>query len=352
MRQCREPRASGTAPFYAPSVARASAEAEGEGGPICGTIVGLMTPGARTRAALLALVALVAAWPAHPRAVATAPFLWEGTRDGHRLALFGTIHVPDERVLRLPRAVQAAFDRADRVVTEVPLDAETQARMAGLLMLPADQRLRAIIGESRFARLEARLRAAVEPKAPLVVPVLLTVLDRLKPWAAMAQLASLDYLPQLLDGAQALDARLYADARAAGKQVGGLETASEQADTFDAFTPDEQVRLLDAALQDVERPGQSPTAAMLVEWYLAGDADRLASALSRSGADDAALARKFETEVLVSRNRRMTDRIESLRRDHPGESLFVAVGALHLVGPDNLPQLLAARGYDIGRVRP
>lgn len=333
-------------------MARASAEAEGEGGPTCGTIASLMTPGSRTRAALLALIALVAAWPAHPRAVATAPLLWEGARDGHRLALFGTIHVPDERVVRLPPAVQAAFDRADRVVTEIPLDPETQASMAGLLMLPADQRLRAIIGESRFARLEARVRAAVEPKAPLVVPVLLNVLDRLKPWAAMAQLASLDYLPQLLDGAQALDARLYADARAAGKQVAGLETVAEQAGTFDAFTPDEQIRLLDAALQDVERPGASPTAEMLVEWYLAGDADRLASALARSSADDEALARKFEKEVLVSRNRRMADRIEALRRDHPTEAMFVAVGALHLVGPDNLRQLLAARGYEIGRVRP
>lgn len=311
-----------------------------------------MTPGSRTRAALLALVALVAAWPAHPRASATAPLLWEGTRDRHRLTLFGTIHVPDARVLQLAPAVQLAFDKADRVTTEIPLDAGTQARMAGLLMLPADQRLRAIIGQSRFARLEGLVRAAVEPKAPLVVPVLLDVLDRLKPWAAMAQLASLDYLPQLLDGAQALDARLYADAVAAGKQVAGLETAAEQAGTFDAFTPDEQVRVLDAALRDAERPGDSPTAAMLVEWYLAGDADRLASALSRSTDEDAALARKFETEVLVSRNRRMTNRIESLGRDHPTESLFVAVGALHLVGPDNLPQLLAARGYEIGRVRP
>lgn len=303
-------------------------------------------------AVLLALAALVAAWPARPLAVAAPPLLWEGSRDGHRLALFGTIHVPDARVLRLAPPVQAAFDRADRVVTEIPLDPDAQTRMAGLLMLPPDQRLRAIIGDARFARLEARVRAAVEPRAPLMAPMLVSVLDRLKPWAAMAQLASLEYLPEILEGKQALDARLFADAQAAGKRVGGLETAEEQAGTFDAFTAEEQAQLLESALRDLETPGRSPSGATLVAWYLAGDADKLASALATPGDADARLARKFETEVLVARNHRMADRIDALRRAAPTERLFVAVGALHLVGPDNLPQLLTARGYAIARVQP
>lgn len=318
----------------------------------CGTIAPLMMSTVRARAALLALLALVVAWPARPLAVPAGPLLWEGTRDGHRLSLFGTIHVPDTRVLRLPPPVQAAFARADRVVTEIPLDAQTQAQMAGLLMLPADQRLRAIIGDARFARLEARVRAAVEPRAPMVAPVLVGVLDRLKPWAALAQLASLEYLPDLLEGKQGLDAQLYADARTAGKQVAGLETAAEQAGTFEAFSAEEQVQLLESALQDAETPGRAVTGATLVEWYLAGDAEKLASALVPASEADAALARKFEAEVLVRRNHRMAERIEALRQAGPTESLFVAVGALHLVGADNLPQLLKARGYDIARVRP
>jgi uncharacterized protein YbaP (TraB family) len=267
------------------------------------------------------------------------------------VSLFGTIHVPDARVLALPPAVRQAFDRADRVVTEIPLDAGRQAELAAALMLPDGQRLRAIIGEARFARLERRVSAALAPTAPEVAPLVAGMLDRLKPWAALAQLATLEYLPDLLAGRTSLDAQLYADATAAGKKVGGLETVAEQAGTFDVFSSAEQATLLDEALDDLEQPGQRVTGAQLVEWYLSGNDEKLASALGQ-GAGDPALARKFEAEVLVKRNVRMADRIDALRRDAPAEDVFVAVGALHLVGSDNLPQLLQARGYQLSRVRP
>ncbi len=306
----------------------------------------------RTAVRLLSAVLAVLASGHAPlaRSVA-APLLWEGRLGTHKVALFGTIHVPDARVLALPPAVRQAFDRSDRVVTEIPLDASRQAELAAALLLPEGQRLRAIIGDARFARLEQRVRAALAPTVPEVAPLVAGMLDRLKPWAALAQLATLEYLPDLLAGRTSLDAKLYADAAAAGKKVGGLETIAEQAGTFDAFSPDEQAALLDEALRDLETPGAAPTGAMLVDWYLEGNDEKLASALAQ-GTGDPALARKFEAEVLVKRNRRMAERIEALGREAPGETVFVAVGALHLVGAENLPQLLQARGYELSRVRP
>lgn len=299
-----------------------------------------------------AVLALVTAASQSPQArTAASPLLWEGRLGTHRVALFGTIHVPDSRVLALPAEVRRAFDDADRVVTEIPLDPARQAELAAALLLPDGQRLRAVIGDDRFSRLEQRVRAALTPVAPEAAPLVTILLDRLKPWAALAQLATLEYLPDLLAGRTSLDAQLYADATAAGKKVGGLETVAEQAGTFDAFTVDELGTLIDEALKELDAPGEEAISGKaLVEWYLAGNDEKLLSALAQ-GTRDPALARKFEAEVLIKRNHRMADRIEVLRREAPEESLFVAVGALHLVGAENLPQLLQARGYELSRVR-
>ncbi len=213
-------------------------------------MTGLMARRGTARIALVALVTLVALFATAPQArpAAAAPWLWQGRFGTHEVSLLGTIHVPDARVLALAPQVQAALDRADRVVTEIPLDAAQQAALASALLLPDGQRLRALIGEPMFARLESRVHAAVAPAAPHVAPLIAGMLDRLKPWAAMAQLATLQYLPDLLAGRAPLDAHLYAGAIAAGKKVGGLETVAEQASTFDVFSLQEQVALLDEAL--------------------------------------------------------------------------------------------------------
>src|SRR5262245_54932687 len=71
------------------------------------------------------------------------PFLWriEGTPPSY---LYGTIHVPDRRVVELPEVVLKAIDASNALYTEVPLDAATQTAMTAKLMLPEGQDLRKI----------------------------------------------------------------------------------------------------------------------------------------------------------------------------------------------------------------
>src|SRR5215831_20912689 len=80
------------------------------------------------------------------------PFLWriDGAVPSY---LYGTVHVPDPRVLELPEVVRRALNASDVFNGEILLDANTQASMLGKVMLPAGQNLRSVVGEDVFARL-------------------------------------------------------------------------------------------------------------------------------------------------------------------------------------------------------
>src|SRR4051812_48413416 len=80
------------------------------------------------------------------------PFLWriEGTVPSY---LYGTVHVPDQRVLELPDVVRRAFEASDVFNAEIPLDGATQVAMMNKVMLPPGQDLRKIAGEEIFGRL-------------------------------------------------------------------------------------------------------------------------------------------------------------------------------------------------------
>lgn len=307
------------------------------------------------RAAVIATLLVTAAgvWLAAQPAAPRQPFLWKAQRAGAPpVWLFGTIHVPDARVQALPAVVADAFRDATHVVTEIPLDLEAQLSVSGQLLLPANDSLQTLVGEARFSRLVTVISAALAEDAPAIANLVIGALDRLKPWAAMAQLSLLDYLPEVLAGRPSLDARLYADASSAGKRLSSLETIDDQARVFDVFTADEQVALLEAALVQAEEgraAGQAPSR-LLVDRYLTGDAALLADAVDEQAPADAALAAKFTRVLLHERNRRMIERFERLRAEHPDDVYFVAVGTLHLVGAAGLPALFEARGYRVERV--
>jgi uncharacterized protein YbaP (TraB family) len=62
---------------------------------------------------------------------------------------------------------------------------------------------------------------------------------------------------------------------------------------------------------------------------------------------DPELSSQFNDRVIVSRNHRMAERMESLLKE--GKA-FVAVGALHLPCEEGLLNLLSQRGYRVSRV--
>ena len=281
------------------------------------------------------------------------PFLWriDGPVPSY---LYGTIHVPDPRVLELPEVVQRALDASDVFFAEIPLDAGTQASLLAKVMLPPGQDLRKIAGEDVFARVVRVVSKVLGSGAPGTADILATMLATMKPWAVMSQVELLEFLPDLSAGRQPLDVKLYGYAGKAGKELGSLETVDEQVAVFEAFTNEEQVRMLVEALDDLEKPGPSgvsPTKE-LIDLYLAGDLDRLEAEANKQSTGDQALNKKMMARVVDERNLKMVAKMAELIAKRPARSHFFAVGALHYPGETGILNQLTKKGFKITRLSP
>lgn len=243
--------------------------------------------------------------------------------------LFGTIHSEDPRVLDLPRPVAEAFEAAESFVLEVIPD--TQAIIHSMLtMVYTDGRtLESVVGPDLY-------RDAVAAAGSLGMSEV--AIRDFKPWALVTLLS----VPSGSSG-EFLDLRLYRLAVAAGKPVTGVETMDEQLAVFEGLSEADQITLLRETLEVQE---QLPAVfERLLQAYLERDLDglqRLSEEYLHGG--DRELAERFRVAAIEVRNARMAERLVPIIEQG---DCFIAVGALHLPGPDGLLARLQRHGFAV-----
>ena len=162
-------------------------------------------------------------------------------------------------------------------------------------------------------------------------------------WAAALTLASAQNEKLGLDRAQGVETRLEARFAGQSKPIRGLETIKEQLGAFDGLPESEQRQMLRDVVSDTS---DAPTEfEKLLQAWAGGNEAGLTEA-SQGGMMDTP---KIREAVLVARNRAWGARIDAMLKR--GQTPFIAVGAGHLVGPDNVREMLEARGYTIKRVQ-
>jgi len=271
------------------------------------------------------------------------PFLWviEGETPSY---LYGTIHLPDDRVLAIPDVVDAAFESSDAVYTEIPMDMATMMTALGGMQLPDGTTLHDVVPEDLLERSEAYLKSRNLTLAPFT---------QFKVAFFATQLAILDQMAAMMTK-QPLDAMLAARATDEGKETRALETVEEQIAVFDALSPEQSVEMLRLTLdylEELDEKGTSPTDE-LVEFYLAGDADALAEKMYEYFDPDASFTQTFVELAIEERNRRMTERIQEWIAKEPENTHFFAVGTMHYPMDIGVLALLEGAGHKIRRLTP
>jgi uncharacterized protein YbaP (TraB family) len=257
--------------------------------------------------------------------------LWRIARPGHADSyLFGTIHVADSRVATLAPPVREALSRSRTLAVEiVPESADTRA--TELELLEADGALAPMLRPEVFAKLRAELATQGLPGS---------VIERLKPWAAMMKLGRSNAGPPQ---AQNLDARLLEVARELRLKVLPLEMLDEQISAFDTIPLASQVALLEHAV--LHRDALAATVEPTILAWQRGDFRALAPIAGVAYDSFPGMGQHrahLMTHIIDHRTVLMLHRLHEPLR---GGRLFVAVGAMHLPGPRGLLALLRAEGY-------
>jgi uncharacterized protein YbaP (TraB family) len=173
--------------------------------------------------------------------------------------LFGTIHLSDERVTRIPPPVEDALKRSSSYGMEMIVDDAAKTYFVQAMQAGQGESVRELLEPERFREAAKFMREYAVPEEATA---------RMKPWGVLLTL-----LVPKPDATPVLDLQLYEKALKQGKRIYPLESIEQQVAVFDRMPLSMQVALLESAIE--KRAELTQVVAASIEAYLARDLKRL-----------------------------------------------------------------------------
>ncbi len=252
--------------------------------------------------------------PAHPA-------MWVVKDADTTLYLFGTVHVLKLGYAWFEGDVKKAFDASQMLVLELP-DSDEKAAQPLVMKLAT-----ATDGKTLTARLTPTAREAyTKAMAGLGIPP--QAFDAFEPWFAAINLGLIPALKAGYDPNSGAEKVLTAAAKAQGKRISGFETLEQQLGYFDTLPEKLQVAYLGETAKETEK-GAATLDTMVSQWA-AGEPEALGKTIN----DGMRRQPEIGKLLLADRNKRWAAAIHDMM-EQPG-TIFIAVGAGHLAGPDSV----------------
>lgn len=258
--------------------------------------------------------------------------------------LYGTMHVTDPRVLDLPDAAEAKLKAAGTVVIETTDVLDTDKMQAEILANP---------DLTMFTDGTTLADHLSGPDLKLVKEKLekrglsFALVSHMKPW----MLSSLVALPACEEarkaaGADYLDKSIAESAKAAGKDVEGLESLDEQLKALASLPMKFHIRGLVESLQLGSL--MDDVSATMTDLYLDGKIGEILPLMKAvSPKEDEAPGSgyaEFQKRIVTDRNGVMAKRARPII---DRGNAFIAIGALHLPGEEGMVARLRKAGYTL-----
>lgn len=263
--------------------------------------------------------------------VESAQILWKVQSPQNTIYLAGSIHVLQKDHYPLHHEFDDAFNASSRLIFEVDLDG-LSSPLAQMNMLRKGlylngETLPTVLSPESYATAKAGLAGLGQQ---------IEDFHRLKPWMVATAVMALELQKLGFESAYGVDRHFFEKAKAAGKDIQGLETVEFQLNLFDQLSPSIQEQFLLQTLEDLKNLGTQVSD--MVEAWKQGNVQQLEALLAGMGEYP-----ELNQALVINRNHDWLPHVErALQEKKP---VFIVVGALHLLGKEGLVEALKEKGY-------
>lgn len=256
--------------------------------------------------------------------------LWEISGNGltRPSFLFGTFHLLCKQDIHFSDQLKKAFHYCDTVYMELDMDDPSTMLSAMMYMnMKGDTTLADLYTAKEYERLKEYFADTL--KIPLAF------LQKAKPYFLVALL-----YPRMMNcpSPAGVEEELVKLAKENKKEIKGLETMQFQASVFDSIPYQWQAKEL---LKNIDSFSVNKKEFdTMLDFYKTQNLDSIKTMLGKSEFG----SEKYDNLLLNNRNKKWVTKLDTIMKK---ESVFVAVGAGHLVGEHGLINLLKKQGYTV-----
>lgn len=271
----------------------------------------------------------------------------------NEMVILGSIHIGSPEMYPLGDKITLALSEADTVVYECDTEsAEALRATLRLMSYPEDDTLDKHISEETYGMLKATAEKTGYPLGMFLA---------YKPWAVVSLLSLETTAAEMgtedIQQAMELGVENQISLLSEGKAVRYLETALEQLEMMDGFSPELQEYMLQASCSAILYPETISEAdaalSLWPQWWTDGNAEAFARNYQEGFDSDPEpeLMREYHEKLLVERNYRMAEGLREMLEADEAHSYFVTVGLLHLVLPqESVLYELERMGYTVEKI--
>ena len=259
--------------------------------------------------------------------------LWEVSSNGltHPSYLFGTFHLMCKDDMVFSKNFISALSNANMLVMEMDLsDSKNTFGAMEFIEMKNGESLGKLLSKNDYDRVNQFFKDSLKMS--------LGFFDKMKPAFLQAF-----FYPKMMSCKQSgsLEEAIMVQAKKANKQIKGLETIEQQSAMLDIMSYQDQAKGLMEIIDDFQT--QKKNFEQLLNSYKNENTVELEKLIETDPA-----FKNQKATLLDNRNKNWVNQLQLLM---PNTSLFVAVGAGHLLGEEGLIQLLRKKGYQLKPIR-